>query len=316
MQRPAPKKKMDALVLLAKASSGRRRRQSLVAGLVCVALILVLGVLMVWWIWPAPRPPRLDMAVFDQLALPGETVQLYAQLEPVAPPDQQFNMAGYLVAFEEPTSGLRMTTQTARGGVAICSGAFALSRDPLELRAGFPGNARERGVQGRGRIFVWPAETAFLLVDADRTLTALDPEAFGTVNNHDVRALPDAAPTLRGLAAKYAIVYVTGNARRPQLYSKLRAWLGSGFAPAQQFPDGPVLTAWGEPDAAAARAAVLTAVRGRLTGTGIGIAGDAETAAQYRQQGWETFLVGAAENVPEGITPVKDWAALGKLLPR
>src|SRR5207253_2436589 len=110
-----------------------------------------------------------------------------------------------------------------RAGAATCTGAFPGSREPIEVRAGFPGNARERGVQGRGRVFVWSADTVFLLVDADRALAALDPDTFGTVNNYDIRALPDAAPTLRGLAAKYAIVYVTGNARRPQLYSKLRA---------------------------------------------------------------------------------------------
>jgi hypothetical protein len=308
---------MDALILLAKATRGRRSRQSVVAGLILLAVFLVLGVLLLWWIWPGPPPPPLALAVFDQLASPNQPVQLYAQLGPAEATAQEIKLAGYPIFFEEATSGLHVKATSARTGVATCTDTFPLTKGPIELLAGFPGNRRQRGVQARGRVFVWPTETAFLVVDADHALAATDPETFGTVNNLDIRSLPDAASTLRSLAAKYALVYVTGHARRPQLYGKLRAWLASGFEPAQQFPEGPLLTGCvdGETDAAAARVAVLTMVRSRLTAPGIGIAGDAETAAQYRLQGWEAYLVGAADNVPQGVTPVKDWAALAKVLP-
>jgi hypothetical protein len=258
------------------------------------------------------------MAVFDQLARPDEAVELAAQVEPAEPPEQAVSMAGYPVYFEEQTTGLSSKAVSDRNGVATCTGPFPLAPGPVEVLAGYPGNRRQRGVQARGRVFVWPADTAFVLVDADHALTATDPEAFRTVNNIDVRALPDAAPTLRRLRETYPVGYVTGATRQPQLYNKLRAWLDNGWSPAQQFPAGPVLTTWGdgEADAAAARLGVLTALRGRFTGKGIGVAGNVETATQFQQQGLQTFLVGEAENVPEGVTRVKDWAALEKAVAR
>jgi hypothetical protein len=316
MRRPAPKKKLDALILLAKASGGRRRRQTVVGLLVCLALALACGGLLVFWIWPEPRLGRPNLAVFDTLAHPDEPARLIARLEPSDPQVQGVRLSGLPVSFEEATSGLSAQVATDRSGVATCEGTFPLAPQPLEVAAGYPGDARrgQRGAQGRGRVFVWPADKTLVVVDADSALTAADSGQFQTTNNLDVKPLPGAVAAVRGLAAKYAIVYLTGTARQAAPYIKLRAWLDGGFVPGQQLPAGPVLTACAEADAAAARRSVLAALKGRFAGKALGVTADAEVAAEYRQEGLETFLIGGGENGPEGVTSVADWEALAKKL--
>jgi hypothetical protein len=316
MRRPAPRKKFDALILLAKASTGRRRRQSVAGLLVCLALALACGGLLLAWIWPAPPLGRLNLALFDTLALPEESLRLAARLEPSDPQVQEARLAGLPIHFEEAVTGLRARANADRRGVASCEASFPVAPRPYEVTAGYPGDPGrgQRGAQGRGRVFVWAADTALVLVDADSALTDADPERFQASNNLDVKPLAGAVAAARGLAAKYAILYVSGNARRVAHYVKLHAWLESGFMPTQQFPAGPVLTACTEDDAAAARQGVVAAVKSRFTGRMVGITGDVEAAADFQRQGLETFLLGAGDKAPEGVTPVADWAALARKL--
>jgi hypothetical protein len=316
MRRPAPRKKLDALILLAKASGGRRRRQSLAGLLVCLALVLACGGLLLAWIWPEPPLGRPLLALFDTLALPDEPARLTARLEPSDPQVHEARLAGLPVHFEEAITGLRTRADADRRGVAVAEARFPLAARPYEVTAGYPGDPRrgQRGAQGRGRVFVWPADSSLAVVDADSALADADPEHFQAVNNLDVKPRAGAVAAVRGLTAKYAIVYVSGRARRTAHYLKLHAWLDSGFVPTQQFPAGPVLTACAEDETAAARRSVLAAVRARFTEKPIGITADAEAAADFQQQGLETFLIGAGENAPEGVTKVADWAALTRKL--
>lgn len=307
--RPRKPKRLDALLILARASGGRRKRQSLIALLVILALLLVVGVLVVWWVWPGPKSTRPVLVVYDQLALPGETVTLSARLEPSEPEAAGLVLSGREVHFEEAKSGFQARATTGRDGIASVSFSAPAVEGLLDVVASYPGNPRrgERGAQARGRVFVVSNAVAVLLVDAGPSLTDLDEPTFWAANNMDLRPQPEALAALRALQKDYRLVYWAPAAHALPRYGKLRAWLESGSMPAQQFPTGAVLA-----PAPAESVTSFSDLQRRFQGNLVGVTGDAATARAMREQGLQTYLVGAAE-LPEGVTAVS-WAALPKAL--
>lgn len=304
-------KKLDAIILLAKASGGRRKHQSLVAILVLFTLFLVLGGLFVWWIWPAPKPGPLAMAVYDQVSLPDEPAPLCARLAANEPGAEGMKFSGREVHFQETRSGLSAKVATDRDGVACTEIRLRASEDPAEVLAGYPGNTKtlERGVQARGRVYVWPGDAAVLLVDADRGLSDTDESRFQTMNNIDIRPSPEALSALRALRTKFRIAYWSSAAQAPARYSKLRAWLERGWDPAQRFPDGPVLTNY-RGDAGT----VLTDMKRRFQGRLIGVTSQPEIAMAFQDSGLDTHLLTEQGEVRGGVTAVNSWPALLKAL--
>jgi hypothetical protein len=313
--RRSTSKPMDALVILARASAGRRKRQTLVALLVIAAVVLVVGALLVWWMWPSGSASPVGLALFDQVAQPDERVSLVARLQST----ESQNLAGCAIHLEEARSGLRQQAVTQRNGVATVEASFPAGDSPLTVAAGYPGDPRRkrRGVQAYGRVFVWPADRPVLVVDTESSLPDTEAETFWSANNLDIRPRAGAREALLGVQAKYRLAYLTAEGAAPVRYNKVRAWLESSYAPARQFPDGPVLTA-GQLDGAsppAVRQAVLSDLKQRFPGSLHAVTGDAAVARSFHELGVTTYLLGREGEVPGGVTRVEAWSDLAKRLP-
>ncbi len=309
---PSPdNKKIDALLLLARATLADRRRRSPFRLLVIVALFVALLALFIWLVRPKPRPPQLMMAAFDQVTLPDRTVQLSAGVEPIEAGSAEADLSGCLLYFEERKTGLLAKEATGQSGTALVPCTFPAGGEKVEVMVRYPGDQdRRRGAEAKARVFVWPAETRMLIVDADHALADIDEAKLWTTSNLDIRPLPGAAATLRTARAKYHIVYLTAAADRPSRYSKLRAWL-------EQFPDGPLLARAGattETDAAAYKRHALDGLKERFRAPMVGIVKRVEDAHIFRDAGLQSFLVGENVKVPEGIGVAKSWEELAKPL--
>src|SRR5262249_42874027 len=91
-----------------------------------------------------------------------------------------------------------------------------------------------------GRVYVWPANTKLLVVDADHALAdGVEALREGTGG---ATAKPGAAKALKSLAARYKIVYLTALMDRPTTYRRLRSFLTQPATTVDgQLPDGPLL---------------------------------------------------------------------------
>jgi hypothetical protein len=311
---------MEAIRLLAKASFGNRRSWSL--GRIVTTLVLLLLVFGVvgWLVWPSPQLPPLKLAAFDQVALADEKVSLCARLGPVEGESRGLNLAGCDLFFLEPKTALRVKVVTQRDGAASTSASFAATDVPVEVIVRYPGkDHRQRGDEAKSRVFIWPAETTILLVDADHALADTDEEGLWTRHNLDLHPVPGAAAALRKARAKYQIVYLTVEADRALRYQKLRVWLEQSWATREeQFPAGPVLAAASRPpgtEAAGFPQSVIKDLKSRFSGQPIGVARRIEEARLFHEAGLQTFLLNDAAEVPEGVHVVRSWKELATLLP-
>lgn len=318
--RKSASRELDALMLLAKASGGRRRRQSLIAWLVCTGIFLATLALFVWWVWPASAPPAVLLAVYDQIAIPGETTTLLAQLEPLDPEGQQHRLTGYRLAFEAVGRGALGTTTTAADGSGRLSLAVPTEGDITEILARYPGNPklRQRGAEGRGRLYVWPADSALLLIDADELLPSLEqPQTFWRLNNLDIRPRSAACAVLQGLVRTQRIVYLSGTAQLASRHNKLRAWLHSvGVSGPNGLPDGPVLSAAGLGSGGPGRefcSRVVEVLRPRFPGKLSVVTANPEHARAFQERNIAVFFLGTAE-APVDVSMVPDWSALARHL--
>jgi hypothetical protein len=310
MQKPKPRK-LDALVLLARASGGRRKRQTVIGLLVLAGLLLAVGALFVWWVWPGPEPPAVLLAVFDQAARPDETVTLAARLDTVDPARAGEVLSGYALMLEAPSVEWQQQGRSDADGFFRADAAFPQGAAAADVIGRFPGNPRrkQRGTEGRGRVFVWPADTALVLVDADGALADGEAAAFWETNNLDLRPRPGATAALQ--AARAHVVYVSAGADRPARHVKLRAWLEqSGQAGPHGLPDGPVFSRAGQPaaDPVEFHRTVAQQLKGRFSGPAVAVTASAEHARAYHEAGVRTVLFDGVKEVPSGVVSAKSWA--------
>jgi hypothetical protein len=264
--------------------------------------------LFLWLIWPDPPPGRWALAFFDQVALPLESVDLTAQLEPER---EGVKLSGRPVFFEDPATGWEAQGTSNAKGRATAVASFAAADGPHNLQARYPGNPRrsERGVSSPGRVFVWPSEADVLVVDADRSLTDFDESRYASTNNADIPPLAGALAALRSLRGRFRIVYWTRFAARPVANIRLRAWLESAWNPAQQFPDGPVLSA--EQESADGR---LGEFRQQFKGKMVGVSRDPESARSFAAAGLDAYFIGDPPPDAGKIRSVPDWPAVVRAL--
>jgi hypothetical protein len=311
--RRQPVKKIDAILLLAKATLGDRRRRSSLRLVVIVAVLLVFLGLTLFAVRPRPDLPPLLVAAFDQITLPNETVSLCAQVEPVDPSVSNLDLTGCDLYFLNPqTQELLGKVTTKRAGSASLLASFPASDRAVEIVV------RQRGDEFMLAVHIWPAETAILVVDADHALADIDDERLWTTNNLDIRPHPGVAQALQAVRAKFRIAYLTGAADRPSRYRKLRAWLSRGTALGpEQIPDGPILAPAcypGASDPAVFSKRVITDLTNRFQGNMVGVVTRPEEATIYRASGLETILVGEATEVPDRVTTIPSWDHLPKQL--
>lgn len=319
MHQPTPKKKSDALTLLAKVGADKRRRRPL---LVFVALGIVLAVLVAAALWrfgPAPVPRVYEFVAYDQAARPDQAAALRAQLVPLDPDERGADLSGLEVQFVDPATGQPVNAVTDRSGAASAELRFAEAAEyPLVVTLRYLGDQRRRhhAVDG-GYVFVWPADTALLVVDLDHGLFDTGAEALRSSSEPNLLPRADAAAALREAQKKYRVVYLSA-ADEPETYRKLAKLIRQIGDPETSLPLGPLLGWAGYPAAAdetAFRQAAIADLKKRYAGTAVGVTGRADVARLYHAAGLRTFLLGDGADAPEGVAAVASWNELAKQLP-
>jgi hypothetical protein len=314
------KKPLDALLVLAKASFGDRRRRSPARIAVTTLLFALPLAVLIYLLWPGPEQPPLLLAAFDQVALTGETIALSACVESLSEERTKAGLAGRDLYFHELQADWRERLATNRDGMATVRRSFPIAGAAVEIMVRYPGDGRRIPPgQAKARVFVWPPETAVLMVDAERTLADLDAASWWNKSNLDIRPRPSAVASLRAARAKYRIGYLSVGADRPSRYNKLRAWLERGWAPEhEQLPDGPVLSrACRSPEEGPAEflREFVKDFNRRFRGPLVAVTGNGQNADLFHEAGWRTYLMNDAGDGPAGVTVIKSWAELNPLLP-
>ena len=307
------RKKVDALLLLAKTAIGDRRRRSWPVLLAMLAVLLIFLTVVVCLFLPKQGLPELILAAFDTVALPKEAVRVAARLEPRQEPLADVRLAGLLLYFQESKSPeLLGKIATNVDGLATLETRFPEQPQPLEIIVRFPGEENRKSAEIRGRVFIWPADTQVLVIDADHVLANVDEPKFWVTNNLDVRSLPGAAQDLQKARARFRVVYLSGAADRVARYNKLLVWLQKTAPASEQFPEGPLLAPASQSavDRATFQRETLKHLRVSFTGTVVGIAGGAEESEIFQQAGLKTWQLGSSDDAPKDVTAVKSWQEL------
>jgi len=308
------RKKVDALLLLAKTAIGDRRRRSWPVLLAMLAVLLIFLTVIASLFLRSSGLPDLILAAFDTVALPNEIVTVAARLEPREQPFADVRLAGLPLYFQESKSPeLLGKVATNADGLATLEPRFPEQPHPLEIIVRFPGEEnRRKSAEARGRVFIWPAATQVLVIDADHVLANVDEPKFWATNNLDVRSLPGAAQVLQKARSKFRVVYLSGGADRVPRYNKLLAWLQRTAPASEQFPEGPLLAPASQPavDRATFERETLKHLRVSFAGTVVGIAGRAEESEIFQQAGLKTWQLGGSGDAPKDVTAVKSWQEL------
>jgi hypothetical protein len=261
----------------------------------------------------------LLLASFDEVALPDETISLCARVESLGEVRSGANLVGCPLYFQDLKNDRREQSATDRDGRVTLQRSFSACAVPIEIMVRYPGEGPQpHGNQAKSRVFVWPPEADLLVVDAELALADIDETSLWTANNLDIRPKPGAVALLRPARAKYRIAYLSTGADRPARYIKLRAWLERGWAPEQeQFPDGPLLAPACDPLRSTAEflQAKLKDLKERFHGTTVAITARGEHALLFQEAGWQTFLLNATAEKPEGVKVVSSWSELNGRLP-
>jgi len=287
LHKKKPSKPDDELTARLRAAARKRRPWSTAGIGVLLALLLLPVGLLVWWIYPRPELPPLEIVAFDQLGLPGTEVTLRARLEPIQMPDEPLNLSGFTLTFEDELLPLQPARE--RRQIKVTSdrnGAAGAAWSPAD-KAVSPyvvrqiGDRLRPGKFDRGQVFSWPAATALLLVDVQDTLAQVDADAWRKRNVLDIAAVAGAGKALQeARKQKYEIVYLATDADSALVYRKVRGWVANQKAARESFPAGPVL---GRPsfdqEAAQAREAVLRSLHEQFAGPMVAVVGTSEAAA-------------------------------------
>src|SRR5947209_3679624 len=100
-QKKQPAKPDDELTAQLRMAARKKRPWTLQGILLALAFILVPAGLFIWFIYPRPDPPALQVTAFDELVAPGEKANVRAQLLPVANAAQGIRLQGRQLLFEE-----------------------------------------------------------------------------------------------------------------------------------------------------------------------------------------------------------------------
>src|SRR5207245_1658057 len=115
---------------------------------------------------PAPPPPILT--AFDQLAVPGEAVTLRARLEPAEGDAPAPRLEGLELFFESGQLGdIRALGQATTGpdGEATLQWQAPPGLRPSDFTVRLPGDTRQKESIAQARVFVFPRDSAVLIVD-------------------------------------------------------------------------------------------------------------------------------------------------------
>jgi hypothetical protein len=293
MKRNKPKN-LDAMTMLAMAKARTKQERRAVYYLIAMALVMLGLGLIAWLFWPE-EIPHVTFTAYDAIALPEETIALYARAEPENR-ERSAKVDGLDVRFQITATPKDETVATDAEGMAHIDWSAPKAADkPIEFMVRYQHqNDPKKVARDSARIYVWPAKTKLLVVD--------------------VEALREgAAKALRTLGARYKIVYLTTD--RATSYRFTRSSLTQPqTTPDGQVPDGPLLRqrAEGESDSFAGKQ--IDAIKNSFTGEIVGIAGESQEAKAFLGARWKAFLIGDATDAPDAATVLADWAELVKKL--
>lgn len=256
---------------------------------------------------------RYVFVAFDQLALPGEAVELRARIQAG---DLLRPVEGAVVRFVR-NGRLYRAAETDDGGVAAVTfrtdepgdHGFVAEAAPNGLSAAPPA-PREFVVACRR------ADEAMVVVDLDKTLVA---SGFEQVLIGDPEPMVDSVRVMKRLAGRYEIVYLT---HRPDYFGpKSKSWLNE-----QGFPEAPLLLSDVSGFLKGSRefkSQVLEGLVSRFHGLRVGIGDKVSDARAYHEQGIKAVLIiheprpatpealrrlaGEVRDLPSGIEVVWNW---------
>jgi hypothetical protein len=286
-------------------------------------LLAVPLVLLLWLVWPRSQPPALHVVAGDQVSVPGCEVTLRGQLWLAEAEAKEIALEGQEVVFAVPSDPLeppgqeawqKKTTSTAEGVAAVGWPAPAGPR-VVDFICRLV-DERQRGpVQDGGRVFLWPADTPLLLLEADRALTDMPVAEWQTRSTADVPIRPGIAESLKQVEGrKYQVVYLALAGSRPLLYQKVRGWVQL-----HHLPKGPVLSRplYAEKaDEDQARKEILGELKKHFHGPLAAVAQHSAEAKAFHDLGLTCFLIGKADQTPPGVTRIASWSDLPAQLDR
>jgi hypothetical protein len=297
-----PNRKLDPETMLALAKARTRQDRRAVSYLIAAAImLLILGV--VWWLlWPED-PPRFNLAAYDSVAVSDETIPLSARLEPEGT-TRSNNLEGLDLRYQIKETQTDETRATDTGGRAVLDWQPPKGKSTVvEFMVRHQHKENPKNVvRDQGRVFIWPTDAKLLVVDVDHALTE---GVDGLAANTAPTLRPGATATLRVLAPKYKIVYLSAGAGEPGRYKKLRSWLP------QMVPAGPLL---GPPAGGVDKLFIghIEELKKRFSQPALCVTGRATEAQMALDAGWKAVVIGDAKDLPAGATSIAGWTDFPK----
>lgn len=255
-----------------------------------------------WWPWS--RMYDVKLTVFDQLAVPGETVTLRAKLEHQGKLGINPDLRGYPLRFSCPPLA-DQEVKTGRDGMATLEVRVpADAKGIYPVKVAFPGSDHHRPDEAAGRLFAWPADSRILVTDVDLTISGLAELKVPFTPNQRIPTLPGAVEALTELGKTYRIVYLS--ARDDALCNRTCSWLcASGF------PEGPFFCRdfhLGSKQEAFKRA-FLADLKKRFPNVAVGVGDKPSDAGAYLANGLRTFIINPKdrERLPKEAVVVESW---------
>jgi hypothetical protein len=309
-------KKLDPRTLLALSKARPAPPRRAVPILIALTIVVVgLGIIG-YLIWP-DDPPRVTVVAYDTVAHPDDTIALHGRVEKEEG-EKSNRLGGLEIRFEVPASHFGESAATENNGATSVEWHVPEKVGlPIEFTVIRELGRQKRVARDSGHVFIYPANTPLLVVDADHALADADEETLQAASLTKLKEKEGAASTLRGLSGGYKIVYLTAVMDRPDSYRKLRIWLsGTGLATRLQLlPDGPLLGPYeplGQGDREIFLAGQVQALKKDFPKLAIGIAGRAQEAKVFQGEGLKTYLIGEAGDAPDDVTVAGTWAELAK----
>jgi hypothetical protein len=299
-------RKLDPETMLALEKKNRQRQDRRAVGYLVAFGIVVLVLGLIYWLMRPGDPDRLNLAAYDAIGVPEESIKLYARLEG----DEKHRSAKLedrALRFQISAAQLDERVVTDAAGSAVLDWLTPKAKLAAELMVRHQDSTNPKNVvREQGHIFIWPADSKLLVVDVDQALTT---GVEGLAGNTAPTVRPGAAAALQRLAAKYKIVYISPGASTPNRYKKLRSWLR------QQVPLGPLLAPPSPVDSEEMETFAggqIEQLKKRFSSSSCIVAGRALEAQTALDAGWKTVVIEDAGQAPAGATTAASWVEVAK----
>jgi hypothetical protein len=248
-------------------------------------LLLLAGTASAGWWWPFGKQYDVKLTAFDQLALPGETVQLRAKLEHQGKLGINPDLHGYPLRIRCPPL-IDQEVKTGKDGMATVELKAPAEAKTYPIQVTFPGSDHHRPAEAAARLFVWPKDARILITDVDMTVSNLAELRVPFTANARIPALPGAVEALTELSKTYRIIYLS--ARDDALCHKSCCWLCE-----RGFPEGPFVCRdfrLGSKQEAFKRE-LITELKKRFPGIAVGVGDKPSDASAYLKNDLQAFLI-------------------------